>query len=70
MSRLDEECIIYIGRNRSGIDSGNIDYGIITDKFERMSIVCLNDSLQSLRVIKDRIKERIEYLKQYEKVVK
>ncbi len=62
MSRLEEECIMYIGRNRSGIDSGEIDYGIFTDKFERMSIHCLKDALRSLRVIQERIDERIKKL--------
>ena len=63
MSRLDEECIMYIGRNRSGIDSGKIDYGIFTDKFDRMSIGCLEDSLKSLKVLQDRIEERLKQLK-------
>lgn len=63
MSRLDEECIMYIGRNRSGIDSGEIDYGIFIDKFERMSIRCLEDSLRSLAVIKERIDARLIELK-------
>jgi hypothetical protein len=62
MSRLEEECIFYIGRNRSGIDSGEIDYGIFMSKFERMSVGCLEDALKSLNVIETRIKERIEEL--------
>jgi hypothetical protein len=63
MSRLEEECIAYIGRNRSGIDAGQIDYGIFTDKFDRMSEGCLNDALRSLEVIRKRIEERLEQLK-------
>ncbi len=62
MSRLDEECIMYIGRNRSGIDSGEIDYGIYIDKFERMSVHCLKDALRSLKVIETRVHERIKEL--------
>lgn len=59
MSRLEEECIMYVGRNRSGIDSGRIDYGIFVDKFERMSLPDLFDSLETIEVIVSRIKERI-----------
>lgn len=63
MSRLEEECIMYVGRNRSGIDSGNIDYGIFVSKFERMSIGCLEDSLKSLKVLEGRVLDRISELK-------
>lgn len=62
MSRLEEECIMYIGRNRSGIDSGCIDYGIFTDRFDRMCIKDLKDCLRSIDVIEQRVRERIAEL--------
>ena len=63
MSRLDEECIMYVGRNRSGMDAGEIDYGIFTDKFDCMSVGCLEDALKSLDVLRARCSERIIELK-------
>lgn len=59
MSRLEEECIAYIGRNRSGIDAGKIDYGVRVEKFENMSVFDLKEALVSLSVIKEKIEERI-----------
>lgn len=37
MSRLDEECIMAVVRNRSGVDSGEIDYHLNVLRFENMS---------------------------------
>lgn len=59
MSRLDEECIMAVVRNRSGFDSGNIDYHLIMTRFERMSIGCLEDAIKTLDVLRLRCIERI-----------
>jgi hypothetical protein len=37
MSRLDEEFIMAVVRNSSGIDSGELDYSIKSDRFENLS---------------------------------
>lgn len=62
MSRLEEECIMAVVRNRSGMDSGEIDYNLMTDKFEQMSIGCLKDALITLGVLADKCRERIKVL--------
>jgi hypothetical protein len=62
MSRLEEECIMYVGRNRSGMDAGEIDYGIYLAKFERMSLGDLTDALKSLDIMKNRVLSRITEL--------
>lgn len=59
MSRLEDECIFAIVRNRSGIDSGEIDYHLKMDRFERMSIYCLKNALQTIEVLKTRCLNRI-----------
>ena len=61
--RLKEECIMYIGRNRSGMDAGEIDSGIFTDKFNQMSEQCLEDALRSIEVITKMIRKRMELLR-------
>ena len=62
MSRLDEECIMAVVRNRSGLDSGEIDYSLMCDKFDRMSIGCLQDALKTLSVLQNKCTERIAEL--------
>jgi len=61
MSRLNEEYIMAVVRNRSGIDSGEIDYSIPVDKFDKQSIQSLEEIKTELaRLIKkceDRIRE-------------
>lgn len=54
MSKLDEECIMAVVRNRSGIDSGEIDYNIKVEKFERMSVGCLDDAIATLDELKEK----------------
>lgn len=66
MSRLDEECIMAIVRNRSGIDSGEIDYCLMVTRFERMSIGCLEDAIRTLDVLRSRCSERIQELEKSE----
>ena len=62
MSRLDDECIMAVVRNRSGIDSGEIDYSLMLEKFEGLSIGCLMDCMDTLGVLASKCKERIESL--------
>jgi hypothetical protein len=50
---------MYIGRNRSGIDSGCIDYGIFLEKFDRMSVGDLDDALNLLLALEKRILARV-----------
>lgn len=59
MSRMEEECIVYVGRNRSGIDSGEIDWTICTQKFERQPIPSLIEIIKALDYLKQRCCERI-----------
>lgn len=62
MSRLEEECIVAVVRNRSGIDAGEIDYTLMCDKFDRMSVGCLKDGLRTLDVLKQKFQDRIKKL--------
>jgi hypothetical protein len=62
VSILDEECIMYVGRNRSGVDSGEIDYGILSDKFERLSVNDLEDVAAKLRLLQEKVLDQIDWL--------
>lgn len=62
MSRIEEEYIIAIVRNRSGVDAGEIDYSLKVDKFEKMSIGCLKDTLKTMSVLETKIKDRLTEL--------
>lgn len=67
MSRLEEECIMAVVRNRSGIDSGEIDMTLMIKRFERMSIGCLKDAIKTLEVLRLRCVKRIQDLEFEEK---
>lgn len=59
MSRLDEEYIMAVVRNRSGIDSGEIDYSIKVDRFDKLSERDLNEVLNMLDRLEHRVIEEI-----------
>lgn len=52
--RLEQEYIMAVVINRSGIDSGEVDMSIPTDRFEHLPVACL------LEVVKE-----LDYLKLY-----
>jgi len=60
MSRLDDEYIMAVVRNRSGIDSGEIDYSLSIDRFDKLSIGCLMDCIDTLGVLAGKCKDEIE----------
>jgi len=62
MSRLEEECIMAIVRNRSGMDAGEIDYSLMTKKFEKMSLGCLLDCMSTLCVLATKCQDRMKVL--------
>lgn len=49
-------------RNRSGIDSGEIDYNLNVARFDRMSRGCLEDAVKTLGVLRQRCVERLREL--------
>jgi len=61
--RLDEETIISIGRNRSGIDSGEIDYTIMCDKFNQQDAGSLCYMISTMEDLIKQCKRRINKLK-------
>lgn len=63
MSRLDDEYLMAVVRNRSGIDSGEIDYSIPIQKFERQDLGSLGEIMHTLDVLKNRCLERIDEVK-------
>ena len=63
MSRLDEECIMAVVRNRSGIDSGEIDYSIMSDKFDQQQIPCLKEIMATLSQLRMKCQDRIDEVK-------
>ena len=48
-----------IGRNRSGIDSGEIDYTLMYERFEKQSIGSLEDIIITLKVLIKKCDNRI-----------
>ena len=62
MSRLDEECIMAVVRNRSGIDSGEIDYTLMVDRFENLSYADLMAVMGTLEDLVDRTAKRLRDL--------
>lgn len=57
--RLDQEFILGVVRNRSGIDSGEIDYNIRCHKLSNQSKGCLQDILSTLDCLKIEVKKEI-----------
>ncbi len=62
MSRLDEECIMAVVRNRSGVDSGEIDYELMVERFENLSYADLMAALAMLETLVDRTAKRLRDL--------
>lgn len=66
MSRLDEEYLLAVVRNRSGIDSGEIDYSIPVEKFERQRVPCLKKIITTLHQLEGKCLSRIAVVEQCE----
>ncbi len=64
MSRLDDEYILAVVRNRSGIDSGEIDYSIPIDKFEGQRVSCLKEVITTLHQLEGKCLSRIALIAQ------
>lgn len=64
--RLSQECIMAVVRNRSGIDSGEIDYSLMVAKFDRLSIGCLQDAIETMDILQRKCADRILELKRQE----
>jgi hypothetical protein len=62
MSRVDDEFIMAIVRNRSGMDAGEIDWIISSLKFDRQQVPCLKDIIKNLDYLRNRCSERINEL--------
>lgn len=57
--RLDQEFIGGIVRNRSGVDSGEIDYELRLARLDRMTRRELSDAIECLDALKDYIMTRL-----------
>ena len=64
MSRLEEECIMAVVRNRSGMDAGEIDYTLMSYKFDGQSEPSLREIVKTLGQLNKKCLERIEQLKE------
>ena len=62
MSRLDEECIMAVVRNRSGIDAGEIDYSVMWDKFGRLNGKDLRECKKTLMQLAEKCEEQIRVI--------
>lgn len=60
--RLDQEYIMAVVRNRSGIDSGEIDYSIPVAKFQKQDVGSLVDIHETLCVLCEKVRNRISEL--------
>jgi hypothetical protein len=59
MSRLDDEYIMAVVRNRSGVDSGEIDYSIKCDRFDRLSLGDLAKIIKTINELGRKCTERM-----------
>ena len=60
--RLEQEYIMAVVINRSGIDSGEVDYSIPCAKFDSLHEVTLEAAIKVLETLKNRCRERIAFL--------
>ena len=60
MSRLDEECIMAVIKHRSGVDSGEIDYSIMVERFNSQSVSRLQEILDTLEMLKIKVVDRMK----------
>ena len=58
--RLSEETIIAIVRNRSGIDSGEIDYNLKCEKFDNLSQYDLGQMLKTIKVLQSKCEDKLK----------
>lgn len=58
--RLNQECIMAIVRNRSGIDSGEIDYIIKGARFDSQNIKSMFEIISTLKELINRCQDRID----------
>lgn len=61
--RLDQEFIMGVVRNRSGIDAGEIDMELRAGPFSRMSVGCLENAIKTLASLTRQVEQRLQYLK-------
>lgn len=47
-------------RNRSGLDAGMIDYTLKVERFEDLSKGDLKDTLETLRVLSEKVEARLK----------
>lgn len=59
MSRIEDEYIMAVVRNRSGVDSGELDYSIRCSRFDELSVRDLKEVREILCRLSDRVVERI-----------
>lgn len=62
MSRLDDEFIMAVVRNRSGMDSGDLDFMIHCSGFDALDRSSLFDVIVLLQFLAKRCQVRIEEL--------
>jgi hypothetical protein len=67
MSRLDDECVMAVVRNRSGESAGEIDMDLFTERFEKLCIGDLDDVLITLNTLSKRCMIRKKELKKNRK---
>ncbi len=58
--RLDQETIIAIVRNRSGVDCGEIDYNIRGERFDNQDIKSIFEIISALKDLINRCQDRID----------
>ena len=58
--RLDQEYIMAVVRNRSGIDAGEIDYTLSVEKFDNLRGGCLEDVIETLGILKKKCEQRLK----------
>lgn len=61
-SRLDEEYIMAVVRNRSGVDAGEIDYSLHVGRLDIMDMEDLKVARQVIGILADRINDRVDAL--------
>ena len=55
---MSKDIIMDIGTHRSGIDSGEIDYGVFIQEFENLSIKSLDKVIKILKELEEKCNER------------
>ena len=58
-SRLEQEYVVAVVINRSGIDSGEVDYSIPIDRFEKLRPTTLKAVIEELNFLKRKFRKRL-----------